>query len=451
MYNRKLKKLAAAALAGTMVLSMTACGSNGTTDNEGLTPTIAPEPTKKPLSDDKTDDKTEDKTDDGNETPDVSGDATAVAPHKGAEPRTIRVGTWYGHFYDSTHADIYANPEITNPEISQMQFDKLKEVEEKYNVRIEFINLTWAGTIESINVSILAGAPDCDIYEVDLQFGVPAVLNGYAASIESFTAEDDDIWTDQIVYKYLDITGIDEHYLFTSNALNTGAYPLGFNKNMIDEAGLENPQDLYDRGEWTWDRFLEYCRALTKDVDGDGNTDVWGYSGWWTNAFTQLLMSNGAHVAGGKTQTLDSPETIEVLDLFNTLYQVDKTARPWNSDDWDNNVSCFTEGQVAFWTTAAWVQGGKSSADVGFEIGIVPWPIGPSGNQETNSKIDVSGNWYMIPVGIERPELVYTVMKEYTNWYNGDLEYRDDTEWAENMMETERNFGYLKEMGETTP
>ena len=31
------------------------------------------------------------------------------------------------------------------------------------------------------------------------------------------------------------------------------------------------------------------------------------------------------------------------------------------------------------------------------------------------------------------------------------LEYRDDTEWAEDMMETERNFSYLKLMGETTP
>ncbi len=52
---------------------------------------------------------------------------------------------------------------------------------------------------------------------------------------------------------------------------------------------------------------------------------------------------------------------------------------------------------------------------------------------------------------MERPDFVYQVYKEFCNWYDGDLEYRDDTEWAEDMMETERNFEYLKMMSQTTP
>ena len=451
MFNKKVKKFAAVALAGTMALSMTACGGEETTNNE-TTPTAAP--TKAADNTGNEGNTGSEGTTGGETTPTtapVVDETPAVAPHEGAEPRTIKVGTWYRHYYDSNDTDIYVNPDLTDPDTAQMQMDNLRTIEEKYNVRIEFVNLTWEGTIESINNSIMAGTPDCDIYEVDLQFGIPAALNGYAATMEDYVPEDDDVWTDQLVFKYLDISGIEDHYLFAGNALDIGAYPLGFNMTMIDEAGLENPQDLYDRGEWTWDVFLEYCRKLTKDTDGDGNTDVWGYSGWWTTAFNYLLMSNGAHVAGGLTQELDSPATIEVLDLFYTLYQVDKTARPWDGEDWNINVECFVDGQVAFWTTAAWVQSGKSSADVGFEIGIVPWPIGPSGNKETNSQIAVAGNWYMIPVGVERPELVYAVMRDYHNWYAGDLEYRDDTEWAENMMETERNFEYLKEMGQSVP
>ena len=70
---------------------------------------------------------------------------------------------------------------------------------------------------------------------------------------------------------------------------------------------------------------------------------------------------------------------------------------------------------VAFWVSASWIQQGNSSSDLGFEFGVVPWPVGPSGNQETNSQIAVAGNWSIIPAGVERPELVYQVFKEYTN------------------------------------
>ncbi len=99
----------------------------------------------------------------------------------------------------------------------------------------------------------MAGSPDCDIYQADLQFGVPAVMNDYATAIEDMAPANDDIFTEQVVFRYLDIPGMDKHYLFQGSALDLGAYPLGFNMNLINEAGLDNPQDLYDNGQWTWE------------------------------------------------------------------------------------------------------------------------------------------------------------------------------------------------------
>lgn len=92
------------------------------------------------------------------------------------EPRTIKIGTWYDHYYDSTNTDIYDDPSVSDEELAQKHFDSVKKVEEKYNVRLEFVNLTYDGIQESINTSILAGTPDCDIYETDLTFGIPAAL-----------------------------------------------------------------------------------------------------------------------------------------------------------------------------------------------------------------------------------------------------------------------------------
>lgn len=451
MFNSKLKKASALVLTGAMTLSMTACGGG---NDEAKDPTKAPTPTtaaSQPSTDETTPTGTEDPgtTPSGGDSVSINDD-TSVEPWAGSTPRTIRIGTWYDQYYDSTHDDIYDQPEVSNIETAEMKLANVRRIEQKYNVRIEFVNLTWEGIMESINTSIMAGSPDCDIYEADTQFGVPAVMNGYALALEDITTPDDDVFTDQIVFRYLDIPGQDKTYMFQGSAVDVGAYPLGFNMELIDEANLENPQDLYDRGEWTWDKFAEYLRILTKDTDGDGNIDQYGFCGWHTTMFNYLAMSNGAHIAAGKQEQLSSPATVEVLNFMYQIYQTDKTAKPWNEEDWAVNNEYY-DGKVAFWCSAAWIQQGHLSTDVGFEMGIVPWPLGPSGNPETNSQIAVAGNWYIIPAGVERPELVYQVIKEFSNWYDGDITYRDDTEWAEDMMETERNWQYLKMMGESTP
>lgn len=80
---------------------------------------------------------------------------------------------------------------------------------------------------------------------------------------------------------------------------------------------------------------------------------------------------------------------------------------------------------------------------------MVPWPVGPSGNQETNKMKNVtSGNAWMIPSGVEDPELVYNVFYDWTNWYNNDTEYRDSNlSWWEDAVITEENFAVMEELG----
>lgn len=432
--RKSTKKLLSLVLAATMVFSLAACGKEAkeTITDPTTAPTSSTEATKAP-------EPTPGKT---------TGNGRAEFDSEGR--RIIKVGTWYDHYYTSDHDEIEDNPDVTDVDAAQMQLDNMRRIEEEYNVKFQFINLTWEGVMESINVSIMSGKPDVDIYEVDLQFGVPAVMNGYAMEISKFAAADSDIFTDQNVVKYLNLMGADENYLFNqvnkSNQL--GGYPLSFNLDMIKEANLENPQDLWDRGEWTWDKFEEYLKVLTKDTNGDGATDVYGFAGWWTTLFQNLLMSNGATIAGDLTEGLSSPATIETMELIQRMYVEDKTAAPWNQDDWNANNQWYGKKQACFFTGAAWVYSEFGiSPDVGFEIGAVPWPVGPSGSKETNNHVYTSGNYYFIPNGVEDPELVYNVFYEWTNWFDGDLELRDDVEWFENQMMTERNYEYLEYMG----
>ncbi|MCM1182889.1 MAG: extracellular solute-binding protein [Roseburia sp.] len=420
-----LKKLLALGLSATMVLGLAACGGSSDAPANNASDSSASA---------------------NNTAAADNSSSSSTEIERPTEKRIITIGTWYDHYYTSDHTSIEDNPDVTDVEIAQMQLDNMRAIEEKYNVELRFVNLTWDGTIESINTSIMAGQPDCDIYETDVQFGVPAAFNGYAAALEDFLPADADVLTDKQILKPLDI-GTDKTYLFKVVSLGDqlGGYPLGFNMDMINEAGLENPQDLWDRGEWTWDKFEEYCIALTKDTDGDGVTDVYGYGGWWTNMLANLLMSNGATIAAGATETLSSPETGEVLNYINTLYNVDKCARPWDPDDWDSNNSCYKTGEICFFIAPAWT---ITPDELNFEFGVVPWPVGPNGNKDTNNGMALAGNAYMIANGVEDPAFVYQVFEDWNNWYDGDTELRDDVEWFENQMVTERNYEYLLELGQ---
>jgi hypothetical protein len=379
--------------------------------------------------------------------------------------RIITIGTWQDIYYVSKHTDIHDDasvPYLSDDDdeatradkehriaVAQMRLDKLREIEEKYNVVIEYVNLTFEGIQESIRTSVPEGIPDVDIYQVDSQFGIPAVLDGLAVALEDIGLSGTDVFDAQSVTKNLKLAGQNKSYLFNpSNSGGISAYPLAFNLDMIEAAGLENPQDVFDRGEWTWDVWETYLRKLTVDPDNDGTPNVYGYGGYWTDMLRNLLMSNGAGIASGETQTLDSKETREVLDFIYALYNTDKTARPWDGANWEINNKLYAEGLSAFWIGADWIfdqQGGK---DLPFEVGVVPWPCGPSGDPDTNSYSSPDSNWYMLPKGAADAEFIYNVIFDWLNWYNYNLELADDRNWSREQYVTERNFDYALMMSQ---
>ena len=360
--------------------------------------------------------------------------------------RIITIGTWYDRFYVSKHQAIEDDPKMIEEETALMRLENMRSIEEKYPIYLDSANLTFEGLRESIETSIPEGSPDVDLYEVDLQFGIPAVLKNYAISLESLDLADSDAFAEQNVMTHLNLVGQGESYLFAPSRTDSlNVYALAFNMDMVREAGLENPQDLYDRGEWTWDVWRDYLKKLTK-TNTDGITDVYGYSGYWTHLLRNLLYSNGAGIATGQTETLSSPQTLEVLEFIDSIYNLDKTARPWDESNWDINNELYAEGKSAFWIGADWIFDEQGNADLPFEIGVVPWPCGPSGDKETNKQSMPQSNWFFIPVGTEDPRLIYDVLYDWTNWYHDDPALAADRKWTKSMYMNERNYAYAEMM-----
>ncbi|MCQ2522427.1 MAG: hypothetical protein MJ105_08615 [Lachnospiraceae bacterium] len=418
----KAKRIAAFGLAAVTAMSMVACGGNG----------------------------------DGNSTSGNGGDTAANQGHNDV----INIGTWWEQHYDSgdtslEDSDDYAVAQNSaasddpakkaegefNLMVAQKKWDALKAVEETYNTKIYWQNLTYEGVKDSINTSILAGAPDCQIYLADTSMAVPAQMNGLAVDLKTILPADHDIFTSKINVGYLDL-GDGKACIFYRNGGEgtvAGTYPLGFNLQMLEANNLEDPRDLWEKGEWTWDKFNEYCQILTQDTDGDGVIDQYGYTGFKNETLGELMMSNGATIAvPGSPEGLSSAATGEALQEMYDLYNTYNVCAPYDNEaDANATRTEYANGNIGFFPCAAWIQdtsgdydwmGQNGGPKLDWDVCYVRWPVGPSGNKDTNAgkNATTSSEFYIIPVGVQNPAEIFNAIYDMWNWYDLDTTVRDD-------------------------
>jgi multiple sugar transport system substrate-binding protein len=148
-----------------------------------------------------------------------------------------------------------------------------------------------------------------------------------------------------------------------------------FNETMFTEAGVPTPNELADRGEWTWEKFEEVAKQLSQ---GDGTSREYGANLWinWKN-FATLLSHTWSH--GGEVFNEDmtsfewnSPEGIETFELMDRMMFQDRSHVPPGEE------IPFESGRVGMFTFMySYIANVRGIED--FEWDIAPLPAGPQG------------------------------------------------------------------------
>ncbi len=109
---------------------------------------------------------------------------------------------------------------------------------------------------------------------------------------------------------------------------------------IVDEKGEPKPPQ-------TREEFLDALAKLTRDENGDGHTDQWGYVFTWfyTNIYTYMCQWEGTFFTPDNSRCLlNSPENVEALQFCVDLIRKYKYAPPpENFDSWIG----FRQGKVA--------------------------------------------------------------------------------------------------------
>ena len=110
---KNLKKFLALGIAAVMAIGVTACGG-GSSSSANATNSA------------------------GGET---KGDNTTGGK------RDLTIGSWYVQYYDSSHTSLEDDPNYAGDLASELKFNNVKKIEEKYNVTLKWVNLTYTGTL----------------------------------------------------------------------------------------------------------------------------------------------------------------------------------------------------------------------------------------------------------------------------------------------------------------
>lgn len=126
------------------------------------------------------------------------------------------------------------------------------------------------------------------------------------------------------------------------------SYGLFYNKAMFEEAGIESPPK-------TWDEFVSTAKRLTKDTDGDGQTDQWGVAvegaSITENAHWAFILGwqHGGSLFDGNEPTFDSPEIVRAVKQYVDFIGEDQIAAPRMAEfsDGTQSPTAFANGEAA--------------------------------------------------------------------------------------------------------
>ncbi|MGN7455674.1 ABC transporter substrate-binding protein [Paenibacillus pasadenensis] len=315
---------------------------------------------------------------------------------------------------------------------------KIAEVEKKYNVKIEFVNVPFEEYMPKFTATVLTGEPFADIMQMEYKSALPAALKGQLLKVDEFTSPEDDINQEKKLMVRTPAIAGQEYGFDNPGMAGSGIH---YNRDLFKKLGLPDLQELYASGQWNWDKFLEIAKQATKDTDNDGKTDTYGFSGWSIDIARNFVAANGGAFVDpeNKAEGFTNPNTIEAVEFVNKLYNVENVVKNKTGDRMNyEEFNTFKDGDVAMFPAPIWAV----SSELPFDFGVVPFPVGPHGSDKFTFA-DSGSAAKFIPKGVKDPQLVYKIYEE-----TFDIAQTEDfpgQEWLEGQYNHEEDIMMMKD------
>ena len=217
-----------------------------------------------------------------------------------------------------------------------------------------------------------------DVFNMSSGYLEEWAKNGFLLDLTEFVNKDID--KNEFFFNLFEagkkLSGTDRYYAIPFALVVTVLY---FNKDAFDEAGLEYPNE-----NWTWFDFLNAAIKLTKDKDGDGKIDQWGF--WLYGRYAHIeswIYANGGRLINRETMRFEpnkqAVDTLKFLTSLTTVYHVSPKPKDMKGL---RQQDVFPRGIAAMWVDGSWnIENTRKIVAGKFRWGIAPVPVGPCGSK----------------------------------------------------------------------
>ena len=207
-----------------------------------------------------------------------------------------------------------------------------------------------------------------------------------------------------------------------------------YNKAMFDEAGEPYLTELFEKGEWDWNKLLELAKTLTIDSNKDGTPEQYGLG---FDEPEHILYTTGKHFItfmpdGTARNNIQSPEVARAVAYQVELLQ-SKTMVPSNARQ------SFGEGSVAMCIGHRWYASGYAKLIKADEVGVAPLPRDPEADKYYTAE---EGGGFYVPKGAPNMEGALAACNVFCYVIRSDEyirgTYENDVEngtWTEELQE----------------
>ena len=330
-----------------------------------------------------------------------------------------------------------------NPTDGQSKSADIYIFEEKYGGKLTWVQSTWNTRYDDLAKLVMAkNSPD--MFPADDMDTFPmGAIRAMFQPIDQYINLEDDLWKD--TKKSADAFYFNGgHYTAVINVQPN--YACIYNTACVDEAGLDQPAELFEKGEWNWDTFEEMCLSFT-----DAENDKYALDGYWYgNAISETCGVPLIGIKDGKVvQNLGDPAILEIQERMYEL-QKNNVVFPRAENNWaprggDGNGEGLASHLTLFYPMGLWgieadPEKTKQYGDVeAGEIMFVPMPTNPKGDTYyVSSRV----HGFNLCMGAPNPEgfAAFCAVQKYCDASEdikkiGDDQLRDNYKWTDEMIE----------------
>jgi len=366
------KKIAFAFITALVLLYATACGggSDGAAAPDASVQTDAP----------------------GEAAAESAGDAGTAAekllpelPERDYEGYEFRIYSHGPAYNEWASFDIGASEENGEP-INDAVYRRNRFAEDKLGVNIAEVKSTAWDMETRVKRSVAAGDDSYDAVATQMEAQANLAAAGNLLDLKQIPFLDlSKKWWDQRANIDLTIGG---KLFFTVGDLfimdNDATWLIIFNKELVRDLGLENPYAIVREDKWTFDKLLEMCKGVSKDVNGDGvmdRNDFYGNVSQGENMTAFYLGAGEKYVQKNAEDlpftAMDNERSYAVIEkIYDLMYDNAVSYNYWDiageAEPFKVTQAMFENNQAVFKITALQLVIRMRNMETNF--GIIPMP-----------------------------------------------------------------------------